>query len=188
METKVCTKCGIKKPIEQFYFRKDRGRYDSCCKACRAGYIKQYYKSHKDEIIANCRQYRESHKDKIIARDKKYRESHGNEISQRLKQYYKSNKDKLNLKSSQYYKSNKDKLKSYSIQYEKCHMDDVKKRHRGYASYLHDLYIKNCIYHVLGLHPDQIPPELIESYREQIKLKRLIKSIKNEKSKSITPG
>lgn len=34
MRTKVCRLCGVEKPISEFYFRKDSGRYRSECKAC----------------------------------------------------------------------------------------------------------------------------------------------------------
>ena len=34
METKVCNKCGIEKPIEDFQFRKDTNSYRHACKEC----------------------------------------------------------------------------------------------------------------------------------------------------------
>lgn len=34
METKVCTICGLEKPVEEFYFRKKTRKYESNCRKC----------------------------------------------------------------------------------------------------------------------------------------------------------
>ena len=34
METKICIKCGIEKPLNEFYFRKDTQCYRNECKSC----------------------------------------------------------------------------------------------------------------------------------------------------------
>ena len=32
--TKICSACGARKTLEQFYFKKTEGRYESQCKSC----------------------------------------------------------------------------------------------------------------------------------------------------------
>ena len=39
METKKCTKCKINKPIDQYYFDKNPGRYKTWCKNCHNGIV-----------------------------------------------------------------------------------------------------------------------------------------------------
>jgi NMD protein affecting ribosome stability and mRNA decay len=41
MTSKVCTKCGIEKPIEAFYFRKDQNLYIGHCRPCGAEIMRQ---------------------------------------------------------------------------------------------------------------------------------------------------
>ena len=42
METKICTKCGIEKPITEFNWRdKSKGTHRSECKICHTNYMKE---------------------------------------------------------------------------------------------------------------------------------------------------
>lgn len=51
METKVCTKCGIEKPIEDFHWRnKAQGTRRSECKECHNNQVKKRYGENKDLI------------------------------------------------------------------------------------------------------------------------------------------
>lgn len=51
METKICTKCGKKLPVDQFNWRnKAKGTRRSECKFCHSSYMKQKYQEKKEEI------------------------------------------------------------------------------------------------------------------------------------------
>ena len=51
METKICTKCGIEKPITEFNWRnKAKGTHRSECKICHCNYMKQIYKEKRQTI------------------------------------------------------------------------------------------------------------------------------------------
>ena len=51
METKVCTKCGIEKPITEFHWRnKAEGTHRSECKACHSSYMKQIYENKRKTV------------------------------------------------------------------------------------------------------------------------------------------
>lgn len=57
METKVCTKCGVEKPLDQF--AKNSSKPDGLspqCKECKHKYYEEYYKKHKSEI---CKKHRD---------------------------------------------------------------------------------------------------------------------------------
>jgi hypothetical protein len=59
METKVCTKCGIEKPLDQF--AKNSSKPDGLspqCKECKHKYYEEYYKKHKNEIYKKHRSYK----------------------------------------------------------------------------------------------------------------------------------
>ena len=40
MNIKVCRLCGVAKPISEYYFRKDNGRYRSECKECMKALVR----------------------------------------------------------------------------------------------------------------------------------------------------
>jgi hypothetical protein len=73
-ETKVCSKCGLEKPLSEYYFRKDKNKYYSSCKECinkrtkqnhidRKEYMKKYYNNNKQVILKRHREYEETYKD-----------------------------------------------------------------------------------------------------------------------------
>ncbi len=51
METKICTKCGLEKPIEDFHWRNKAQRTRrSECKECHNRQVKKRYNDNKNEI------------------------------------------------------------------------------------------------------------------------------------------
>ena len=72
MEGKVCTKCGVWKPLEEYYKRKtSKDGRESRCKGCRNEDEKQRWsKKHPKKIkevregMKKCAQYREVNKEK----------------------------------------------------------------------------------------------------------------------------
>lgn len=50
MNEKICNKCGLKKDITNFEFRKDRNSYKGICKDCRNAARREHYQKNKDEI------------------------------------------------------------------------------------------------------------------------------------------
>lgn len=49
-QTKVCNKCGLCKPINEFYFRKDRNEYRLECKNCYDKNSKSWRKKNREKI------------------------------------------------------------------------------------------------------------------------------------------
>ncbi|MCK4666881.1 hypothetical protein KAU33_09040 [Candidatus Dependentiae bacterium] len=82
--TKVCSKCGIEKPLDEFYNRKisKDGKYSSC-KKCRCEHGKKYRQEHKEEN----EQYRREHKKEKAEYDKEYRQEHKEEKRKHDKKY-----------------------------------------------------------------------------------------------------
>ena len=51
METKVCTKCGMEKPITEFHWRdKAKGIKRSECKECHTNYMKSVYHQKREAV------------------------------------------------------------------------------------------------------------------------------------------
>src|SRR4029077_4076887 len=52
VETRRCDRCRDLKPIAEFAWRrKGRGQRDHYCRACRAQYLHEHYRRHKDRYV-----------------------------------------------------------------------------------------------------------------------------------------
>jgi DNA repair exonuclease SbcCD ATPase subunit len=139
-KSRVCTKCGEEKLLEEFYKNKS-GTYgrQSYCKLCnkqyrqenkekKAEYHKQYrqnnrerlleqkkqdYQENRESILESQKQYRQNNKERIAEYGKKYRKENKERIAEYLKQYRKENKERY----KQYCKANKEKLSECRRQY-----------------------------------------------------------------------
>lgn len=129
--TKVCSKCGEEKTVDNF----DRNKgckygVRNCCKQCMKKYRednkdsiaegkRRYYEEHKKEVLNKCKKYREEHKEEKAEYDKKYREEHKEEIKEYKKNYYEENKEEIAVKTKNYREDNKEKIaKRKKIYYE----------------------------------------------------------------------
>lgn len=115
MDTKVCTKCDIEKPLDQFY--KDKSTktwYASRCKSCKDKHTRDYYDRNKDRINkqkrdswynktdrkkANDKKRREDNREKKLESDRRYREENRELIRERDKQYRLNNPEKYKERS-----------------------------------------------------------------------------------------
>jgi hypothetical protein len=79
IKSKVCAKCGVEKPINNFTFRKDQGTYRSICHECR-----------RNEYRTN-----EKIREIVIQRAKKYYAENREKVLERSKQYYNNNLEKI---------------------------------------------------------------------------------------------
>lgn len=90
MDLKICTKCKIPKPLDDFSFsNKKLMKKESCCKECERKRSKKYYNKNKDRI---------SDKNVLLRVEK----------NKKSKEYYLKNRDYLLKKSKDYYSDNKE--------------------------------------------------------------------------------
>ena len=130
METKICSKCGKEKSVDEFYYRKDSQKYQNQCKVClreksnryRKENIvkelqKQYYIEHQEQILEYHKKYRKENVDKIKETRKRHYEENKEKIKGYKAEYYKNNKDRLSKKFHEYYLENSEQLKEYQKEY-----------------------------------------------------------------------
>jgi hypothetical protein len=144
METKLCKKCKIEKPVEEFYFNDCTKKYESSCKGCRkiqALLTKERSKNIKiDEFHKYCKKcgevkllecfyYHNTHKryeSPCKECHKKLRRNNSDKIKKYNKNYRKKNKLKIFLKEKEYYNTNKDKIsKRRNVSLKKKYNSDV---------------------------------------------------------------
>lgn len=124
-KTIICNKCGVEKPIANFDFRKDTGRYRNTCKECRKKITNEYYLLHKDELNEKHKEY-----------GKKYRLENKEELSRKGKEYYQQNKDKIRIRhkrnNAKRYLEKREKILQYSKEYKKTHKYQIRVRINAY--------------------------------------------------------
>lgn len=109
---KICSgenSCGLLKSLNEFYFRKDSGKYRDLCKKCISFKFKIYYESNKDNRKKYQRKYSLTNKLVKKQTDKKYKEKNKEELKKKNKNYYIKNKEIIKYKRNQH---NKKRLKN----------------------------------------------------------------------------
>ncbi len=138
-ETRICTKCGVEKNINEFRMKKSKGklRRYSQCKECESEYNKQYNEANKERR----EQYREENKEHIREIKKKYKDTHKEQIreyqkkydeehKEQRKQYIQNNIEKIRKAKKKYKQTHKDKVSEYDKQYMKLYNKEYRESHR----------------------------------------------------------
>ena len=111
---KKCSKCGIQKPLVEFY--RDKSRKDghgSHCKSCTNQQIAQYRVENKEKIAKRNARYYEENKEKIAEKNARYRA----ENKEKIAQYRVENKEKILEQAARYYEENKEKIAEKNARY-----------------------------------------------------------------------
>ena len=133
VETKICHKCGIEKPLTDFYFRnKKLGIYRPECIECR----KKYLEDNKEKISEQRKQGRIRNAEKIKIQKKEEYERHKEKYSERGKRRYKENAEEIKSKQKEYNHKNKDYiLKRQKEYYENNKEERINKQHEYYKEH-----------------------------------------------------
>ena len=132
VEGKVCGKCGVWKPLEEYNKRK-RGKYgrQSECRECQKEYKKQWRCDNKERIKEHRKQWVQNNKEHIEEYQKQWRENNpGYHNSEQQKQYREVNKEKKKEYDKQYRQDNAEHIKEYNKQW----YDDIKENNLKYIS------------------------------------------------------
>jgi hypothetical protein len=72
---KQCSKCGIEKPLNEFYRRKaNKDKLSSRCKSCEKSSSRNYYRENKDSLRAKIEAWRKINREQFLATNKSYNE------------------------------------------------------------------------------------------------------------------
>lgn len=173
--TKVCTKCGEKKALDEFYKAKDRPLgVQSQCKQCKKEWYLDDYKNNPDKYAKRGKQWRDNNRDTVMMIRKEY------ERTSPVRKAYLAREDVKQRRReivSAFHVRNPEAREEYSRNYRQRHADGrfaiYKKKYRE------DLgvgYVKETI---LQKGPRfEVPGDLIDLKREKIKISRAIKQQK----------
>ena len=92
LETKTCNKCGVKYPLTEEFFYKDKRvkcGFKSQCKNCMRKDSKVYRKEHREEIKVKAKIYRDKEENKIKAKEyhREYQKNHKEEHKEYQRRY-----------------------------------------------------------------------------------------------------
>ena len=126
METKVCSKCKKKKPLSEFYFLNDKGRYCSQCRECVSRCKKEYQKKNSEKIREHRKEYNQRPEVKKRSKEVKREYRKTEKYKKGQKKYREENKEKIREYSREYEKNRKandpeyrEKIREYSREYDK---------------------------------------------------------------------
>ena len=158
MELKRCSKCSEEKPLSDFY--KDENRpsgYATYCKKCSLIAAKEWREKNKERVKELRRNWNEENKLTVLEQNKK-----------RTKKW-RSNKD------------NREKANAANREYKKKNPEKVNAGARRRIKNCSPCYIKSKL-KIQGFIDNQITSDIIEEKRNIIKVKRVIKQIKNKQN------
>jgi hypothetical protein len=116
---KVCNKCLIEKPFEDFSKCKTfKDGFCYTCKKCSKESFKKYYNKNKKILSEKAK-----NKEKIPYSDDKRKY---------MKEYYSKNKEVITAKSKEYYQKNSDTIKALAKEYNKNNKEDIAKKTKEY--------------------------------------------------------
>jgi len=98
IETQVCTKCRLEKPLSEYYFRKDTQKHRRDCQDCRSKYNKTYHKA-----------YRKANLEKRRANNKAWREANPERWRASARAWVKNNLEKRRAADIAWRKANAEK-------------------------------------------------------------------------------
>lgn len=142
--TKKCSKCGIEKPLSDFY-AKPRTR----CKTCVLEESRERYERTKDRVLARCAEYRSTKSESIKSYLQGWYERNKDHVLERCKQYRQKPevKERERERSAERYAKKRDEIQAQRKAYYEAH-PDAKERFREYAKQHYEgnkpLYMANC--------------------------------------------
>jgi hypothetical protein len=180
--TKVCTKCGVEKPLDDFYKR--NGKVDHyVCKVCLRAIHKERYRANKKRILESQREYYKKNKKAIIKRNNDYRERNQEVCAERARKYREANRETLAAKHHVAYKrryaENPHRYDDWKINNPEKRKEVAKRCSQNQRDELRDCYIKQLLTAKTTIKRNELPDDLVGVKREHLRLKRRLKEIKD---------
>lgn len=133
MERKVCTKCNVEKPLDEFYVdKRSKSGVVSSCKECFNFYQKKFRDNNKSKVKLRSKSYYENNKERALKKQEKYRLKNKEEILTKQRQYRNENCEHINKTLKVWKNNNREKVIESSKKYRKDNVEKVKEYRRKY--------------------------------------------------------
>lgn len=149
-QTRICKKCNQELHVSNFYFRKEKSDYRSCCKKCKSVNTKEEIAARLLAGIKVCKhcgiekpvsEYQKAGKGRWVQpyckpcdakRKSKYVEDNQEKVIKKRKEYYKDNKDVITHRVKEYRIKNVDKTKERAKRWADKNRDYKRAKDREY--------------------------------------------------------
>ena len=129
----VCTKCGVEKPLDDYYISKTRSGYRyPKCKACHSATSREQYAANREERLQKALVYREENIEQVRAKSREYQAEHREEGRERAKQWRSNNLEREREKHRRYHADNLEREREKRREYREVHKDEERDRGRRY--------------------------------------------------------
>lgn len=182
IKSKTCNICRVEKPITDFHKSKNQKfGVKSFCKKCACAKTKEWKLNNPDKVLINRKKPTEVLKNR--ERAKRWAKNNPEKYKENQDRYRIENAKELKALKSIYQKeTRKERLVSHKKWRDKnnSHVRDYNKRQLAKSrENLDDWYIRSMLSQNSTLKSSDIPHELVEAKKEQIKIKRLINELSN---------
>ena len=120
IETQVCIKCGLNKPLSEFYFRKKQQKHHSTCKKCWSNECKARYQANTERYRAKNKAWVEANLERHRAIQKAWREANPERKHAHDKAWRKANSERKKATDKAWRKANSEKVRSARKKWEKA--------------------------------------------------------------------
>ena len=95
-EVKICTKCSIEKPVNEFYAKRKRGKLYRMpeCKQCEIQRSLAWRENNRDKSRENKKKWSSNNKEKVAITRRKHRKNNSDKIKEYNNKWYAKNPDK----------------------------------------------------------------------------------------------
>lgn len=131
-KSKICKKCGIDKPLDDYYNSKG-GKYGkrSRCKSCQNDAARDWQRNNKDKVSAYCSNWRENNPDKAREATMNWRERNKEHHQEVARAYYLRNKSRILRISRKWYHDNNEDCKRKWRAYYRGNRERMISRHHN---------------------------------------------------------
>jgi len=156
MDTRVCRKCLVEKPFEEF--SSVQAWHCNACKEqkrrANIEYLRRYHREHAQEQSAKKAVYRAEHAEEIAARKAKHYWEHREEIAVKMKKDRADHPEREHARAAKRYAEHAEEEKAKKVQYYLEHGEEVKARVSQYRKD-HPEKIKADMARWYAEHPEQ---------------------------------
>jgi len=187
VETKICSCCKEEKSTEEYWLKKSgKDGLNARCKICESLIKAEKYRINSEKIKKIANEYRKNNPEKVKKLKHRYYENNKEIIKKRSKKWLEDHPEMKTEKSRRYDSKYPERVKEKTSRMYKKHrvklIEKAIKEGRKAREELKDTYIIKRIKADYNLATETIKnnPELIESKKLSIKIKRLLKHKKDE--------
>jgi hypothetical protein len=133
IETQVCKKCGLEKPLSEFYFRNDQQKYCTRCKECVKKKQAVYREANREKVRACGKAWADANPEKVRAKSKAWREANPERWRANVLAWKAANLEKVRADNKAWREANRESLQTKAKAWRKANAEKHRAKARAWA-------------------------------------------------------